>query len=67
MDVQCKLSSKCRRLVTCTKLNMIKLKVAVLILKSIYRDTPLANIEGHEKRVSRVAYHPSGRFLASCW
>lgn len=32
-----------------------------------FRDTPLANIEGHEKRVSRVAYHPSGRFLATCW
>ena len=34
---------------------------------TFFRDTPLANIEGHEKRVSRVAYHPSGRFLASCW
>ncbi|KAK2567142.1 U4/U6 small nuclear ribonucleoprotein Prp4 [Acropora cervicornis] len=32
----------------------------------LFLDTPLANIEGHEKRVSRVAYHPSGRFLATC-
>ena len=36
-------------------------------MATFVRDTPLANIEGHEKRVSRVAYHPSGRFLASCW
>lgn len=32
-----------------------------------FRDTPIANIEGHEKRVSRLAYHPSGRFLGTCW
>eukprot|EP00058_Branchiostoma_floridae_P005347 XP_002590835.1 hypothetical protein BRAFLDRAFT_125722 [Branchiostoma floridae] len=28
-------------------------------------DEPVANIEGHEARVARVAYHPSGRFLGT--
>ena len=31
-------------------------------------EEPLADIEGHAPyRVSRLKYHPSGRFLATCW
>ena len=30
-------------------------------------DTPLAELEGHYQRVSRLAYHPSGRFLGTAW
>ena len=26
----------------------------------------MANLEGHDARVSRCAYHPSGRFLGTC-
>ena len=29
-------------------------------------DLPVANLEGHDERVSRCAYHPSGRFLGTC-
>jgi len=29
-------------------------------------EEPLADVEGHDTRVSRLAYHPSGRFLATC-
>ena len=29
-------------------------------------EEPLVDIEGHDERVSRLAYHPSGRFLATC-
>ncbi|XP_054707202.1 U4/U6 small nuclear ribonucleoprotein Prp4-like [Uloborus diversus] len=30
-------------------------------------DEPIANLEGHEPhRVSRISFHPSGRFLATC-
>lgn len=33
-----------------------------------FREEPVADIEGHAPyRVSRLAYHPSGRFLATCW
>ena len=32
-------------------------------LWSLDSDEPLADIEGHDARVSRCAYHPSGRFL----
>ena len=33
-----------------------------------FSDEPVADIEGHAPyRVSRLAYHPSGRFLATCW
>uniref|UniRef100_A0A8D9F9N0 U4/U6 small nuclear ribonucleoprotein Prp4 n=1 Tax=Cacopsylla melanoneura TaxID=428564 RepID=A0A8D9F9N0_9HEMI len=36
-------------------------------LWSLDKDTPLANLEGHEPfRVSRVKFHPSGRFLGTC-
>ncbi|KAG1661438.1 U4/U6 small nuclear ribonucleoprotein Prp4 [Nymphon striatum] len=36
-------------------------------LWNLESDEPIANIEGHEPyRVSRLAYHPSGRFLATC-
>ncbi len=34
-------------------------------LWSLSRDTPLATLTGHTDRVNRVAFHPSGRFLAS--
>ncbi|XP_008549411.1 U4/U6 small nuclear ribonucleoprotein Prp4 [Microplitis demolitor] len=29
-------------------------------------DEPIADLEGHDKRVSRIAFHPSGRFLGTC-
>lgn len=30
-------------------------------------EEPLAEVEGHEpNRVSRIAFHPSGRFLGTC-
>jgi U4/U6 small nuclear ribonucleoprotein PRP4 len=30
-------------------------------------EKPLADVEGHEpNRVSRLAFHPSGRFLGTC-
>ncbi|XP_026681084.1 U4/U6 small nuclear ribonucleoprotein Prp4-like [Diaphorina citri] len=36
-------------------------------LWSLDKDTPLANLEGHEPfRVSRIKFHPSGRFLGTC-
>lgn len=31
------------------------------------RNTPMAIIAGHEQRVSRIAFHPSGDYLASTW
>jgi U4/U6 small nuclear ribonucleoprotein PRP4 len=34
-------------------------------LWSLSRDSPLATLTGHTDRVNRVAFHPSGRFLAS--
>jgi len=34
-------------------------------LWSMDSEEPLADIEGHDARVSRCAYHPSGRFLAT--
>ena len=34
----------------------------------IFSDEPIADVEGHAPyRVSRLAFHPSGRFLATCW
>ena len=34
---------------------------------SLDSEEPIANLEGHEpNRVSRVAFHPSGRFIATC-
>lgn len=30
-----------------------------------YSDQPLAVMEGHQDRVCRVAFHPSGRYVAS--
>merc|ERR1711894_567283 len=36
-------------------------------LWSLDNDEPIADIEGHAPyRVSRLAYHPSGRFLGTC-
>lgn len=29
-------------------------------------DEPKADVPGHNHRVSRIAYHPSGRFLGTC-
>ena len=37
-----------------------------VILWSLDSDEPLADIQGHNARVSRCAYHPSGRFLGTC-
>lgn len=35
---------------------------------SDFSEEPVADIEGHAPyRVSRLAYHPSGRFLGTCW
>ena len=34
-------------------------------LWSLDSEEPMADIEGHDARVSRCAYHPSGRFLAT--
>lgn len=34
-------------------------------LWSLDSDEPIADIEGHDARVSRCAYHPSGRFLGT--
>ena len=34
-------------------------------LWSLDREEPLSDIEGHDARVSRCSYHPSGRFLAT--
>jgi U4/U6 small nuclear ribonucleoprotein PRP4 len=34
-------------------------------LWSLDSEEPVADIEGHDARVSRCAYHPSGRFLAT--
>jgi len=34
-------------------------------LWSLDSEEPIADIEGHDARVSRCAYHPSGRFLAT--
>ena len=37
-------------------------------LWSLQSDEPLADIEGHAPhRVSRLAFHPNGRFLATAW
>ena len=41
--------------VTCTK--------ALFTLP--FRDAPLGKLEGHEDVVNRIAFHPSGRLLAS--
>ncbi len=38
-----------------------------VLLWNLESDTPIANIEGHDSRVSRIAYHPSGRFLGTAW
>ncbi|KAM3720648.1 U4/U6 small nuclear ribonucleoprotein Prp4 [Dirofilaria immitis] len=35
-------------------------------LWSLESDSPLSELEPHSQRVSRIAFHPSGRFLASC-
>lgn len=32
----------------------------------VYSESPLAEVEGHSSRVSRVLFHPSGRFLGTC-
>lgn len=34
-------------------------------LWSLKQDTPITTLSGHEGRVSRVEFHPSGKFLAS--
>ena len=36
-------------------------------LWSLDSDEPLADIEGHDARVSRCAYHPSGRSIDSLY
>jgi len=35
-------------------------------LWSATSDVPVADLEGHDARVSRLAFHPSGRFLGTC-
>lgn len=42
-------------------------RLGSVILWSLDSGDPVAKIEGHEPfRVSRLAYHPSGRFLGTC-
>ena len=36
-------------------------------LWNLKSDEPVADIDGHDMRVAHVAYHPSGRFLATTW
>lgn len=37
------------------------------ILFTYFSEEPIADIEGHmPHRVSRIAFHPSGRFLGTC-
>ncbi|VDM51037.1 unnamed protein product [Toxocara canis] len=36
-------------------------------LWSLESDQPLSELEPLPQRVARIAFHPSGRFLASCW
>jgi len=36
-------------------------------LWNLVSDEPVADIDGHDMRVANVAYHPSGRFLATTW
>ena len=36
-------------------------------LWNLKHDEPVADIDGHDMRVAHVAYHPSGRFLATTW
>lgn len=31
----------------------------------MYRETPLATLRGHVRRVARINFHPSGRYLGS--
>ncbi|VDN01882.1 unnamed protein product [Thelazia callipaeda] len=35
-------------------------------LWNLESNSPLSELEPHSQRVSRIAFHPSGRFLASC-
>ena len=37
------------------------------LVQCVCSDSPMAELEGHYERVSRLAYHPSGRFLATAW
>lgn len=36
-----------------------------LALTVYYRDKPLATLSGHQNRVGRIAFHPSGQYLGS--
>lgn len=38
-----------------------------VLLWSLEKETPLLELENHGDRVSRVAFHPSGKYLASAW
>jgi U4/U6 small nuclear ribonucleoprotein PRP4 len=31
----------------------------------MYRDTPIGTLDGHDMRVARLAFHPSGRFVGT--
>ena len=41
--------------------------ITYILIIGVFSDEPIADIEGHSERVSRLAFHPSGRFLATCW
>ena len=30
-----------------------------------FRDTPIGTLDGHDMRVARLAFHPSGRFVGT--
>lgn len=54
------------------ELTLLGLEIGIMstfFASSIFlcRDTPIAELEGHTQRVSRLAYHPSGRFLGTAW
>merc|ERR1712226_22713 len=38
----------------------------VVNLRSLASETPSASLSGHNSRVAKLSFHPSGRFLATC-
>ncbi len=39
--------------------------ISNLLIDSFSRETPIASLIGHELRVARAAFHPSGRFVGT--
>lgn len=38
-----------------------------VFLWNLVNEQPLAELERHNARVSRIAFHQTGRYLATCW